>query len=228
MTAPAPPAPAPAPAPVADPAVDNNDEIEEGELSEPGSHVIPTAPSRRRAREYDNDYVAPSNKRARTGKAPGPEPNDDDFWDDSEVIAAWDSAIDRWRRMQRGEPVSDSEDEDEEDDEDEKVDEDDQTATAAVADHEDGAALPNSDETEGRLNLDEDGDGEGNASPANDMATVVPHVVAAAAHLSDTDVMLHLQHAWYCAGYYAGILEQRRVASGNAPPPAPATGQDGV
>ncbi|KAJ3354373.1 hypothetical protein GGF32_002581 [Allomyces javanicus] len=116
-------------------------------------------------------------------------------------------------RMQRGEPVSDSEeDEDEEDDEDGEVDEDD-----AVADQDDDAALPTTDETEGQLDLDGDDDADAGASPEA-VTAAVPQVVADAAHLSDTDVMLHLQHAWYCAGYYAGILEQRRVANGGAPP----------
>ncbi|KNE66751.1 hypothetical protein AMAG_11248 [Allomyces macrogynus ATCC 38327] len=210
MTAPVPPAAPPATVPAAN---NENDEIEEGELSGPGSPVIPTVPVRR-AREYDDDM--PSRKRARTGKARAPEPNDDDFWDDSEVVAAWDSAIDRWRRMQRGEPVSDSEDEDEEYDEDGEVAEDDLDDPTAAAD--DGAALPTTDETEGQLDLDDDG---ADASPTTDAVaagTAVPQVVADAAHLSDTDVLLHLQHAWYCAGYYAGILEQRRVAAGGAPP----------
>ncbi|KNE70108.1 hypothetical protein AMAG_20239 [Allomyces macrogynus ATCC 38327] len=137
MTAPVPPAAAPT-----NPPVDNDDEMEEGELSDrdPGSLVIPAFKSRRRARECNDDDDDDDDDG----------PTDDDFWDDSEVIAAWDSVIDRWRRMQRGEPVSDSDDEDEEHDEDGEVDED-EPCGATVDDHDDDAALSTTDETEGQL-----------------------------------------------------------------------------
>ncbi|KAI9178704.1 hypothetical protein H9P43_005366 [Blastocladiella emersonii ATCC 22665] len=105
------------------PAAALDEDFEEGEL-DPATAPPPApapAPAAKKSRKRDTSDTgrkgSASKKQKRDRDAAPTQPNalppaEDDFWDDTELIAAWDRAMDRERRRKRGEPMSDSEDED--------------------------------------------------------------------------------------------------------------------
>ncbi|KAJ1503804.1 hypothetical protein HMI54_007766, partial [Coelomomyces lativittatus] len=110
------------------------DHTEEGEVLTPISHDFQETTSLystkstfenplSKKKHYDQPPQAKKNTAKKRKRNTPKCTNNDDMWDDSVVIESWNRGIEKFRKQQRGEPVSDSEEEFEENIENEKPEE---------------------------------------------------------------------------------------------------------
>ncbi|KAI9223739.1 hypothetical protein BC828DRAFT_221962 [Blastocladiella britannica] len=167
--------------------------MEDGEIGDDAGHTR-TAPQQQEQQQHQQQHPRKRRAQKRTAAAP-PSQDEDDFWDDSALIVAWDRAMDRHKRRERGEVLSDSSDDDNGDDNDDN-----------------GYGTQNGDNdavaTQDPSSIAEP------AAPTIPMGGMDPD----SAQLTDAELVQRMSSHWYWAGYYAGLYSARTAAAAASQP----------